>query len=112
MTVRIILIVCFMLTAPSVYSFGLDDLEREASGALKEVADKVEEVSDKVKAVKEIVNPSPTQETSVSVKPQRKSNRTINEETAGVGGMSISVEKFPPVSVQKFPLCLGYLHCF
>jgi hypothetical protein len=26
--------------------------------------------------------------------------------------MSISVEKFPPVSVQKFPLCLGYLHCF
>ena len=26
--------------------------------------------------------------------------------------LSISVEKFPPVSVQKFPLCLGYLHCF
>jgi len=26
--------------------------------------------------------------------------------------VSISVEKFPPVSVQKFPLCLGYLHCF
>jgi len=27
-------------------------------------------------------------------------------------GMSISVEKFPPVSVQKFPLSLGYLRCF
>jgi type I restriction enzyme, R subunit len=26
--------------------------------------------------------------------------------------VSISVEKFPPVSVQKFPLCLGYLRCF
>ena len=28
------------------------------------------------------------------------------------GKVSISVEKFPPVSVQKFPLFLGYLHCF
>jgi len=53
-----------MLAASSVYSFGLDDLAREAGGALKEVADKVEEVSDEVKAVNEIVNPSPTQETS------------------------------------------------
>ena len=26
--------------------------------------------------------------------------------------VSISVEKFPPVSVQKFPLSLGYLRCF
>jgi hypothetical protein len=27
-------------------------------------------------------------------------------------GLSISVEKFPPDSVQKFPLSLGYLRCF
>jgi hypothetical protein len=61
-----------MLTASSVYSFGLDDLAREAGGALKEVTDKVEEVSDEVKAVNEIVNPSPTQESSTGGKPSAR----------------------------------------
>ena len=36
----------------------------------------------------------------------------IDPEHTPFYSLSISVEKFPPVSVQKFPLFLGYLHCF
>jgi len=41
----------------------------------------------------------------------QKKWRTLIKQHAD-SDLSISVEKFPPVSVQKFPLSLGYLRCF
>ena len=94
-------------------------LERANDVSLKDIADDLRIGQSTLGkwiglAQKQKIEPAQNTEVTPMIKAERPQDWSAKARLDMVisCALSISVEKFPPVSVQKFPLCLGYLHCF